>query len=277
MSKRQANVVERIREMILQGQLAPSQKVVEVTLAKNLGVSRTPIRQALPVLAEEGLLVEVPSRGFEVRAFSFSEIFAAIEIRGALEGLSARMIVEQGAPRGLCRSLHECLDLGDQIFSSRTSAGEEMARYSEMNILFHSIIVEGSGSKLISETFQRISRIPFVGVGSIVSALDKKAQIRFHDNLLFAHRQHHSMVQAIENGEGARVEALLKEHVYVAKEGINLMHSAPATEGQEAPIESRKSPVLQFHKTHARLHRSHFDRKTPGADSVAVTLPRKKH
>src|ERR1700687_6422081 len=177
MRKRQTNVVERIREMILQGQLAPSQKVVEVTLAENLGVSRTPIRQALPVLAEEGLLVEVSSGGFEVRAFSFSEIFAAIEIRGALEGLSARMIVEHGASRGLCRSLHECLDLGDQIFLSRTSAGEEMARYSEMNILFHSIIVESSGSKLILETFQRISRIPFVGVGSIVSALDKKTQM----------------------------------------------------------------------------------------------------
>jgi GntR family transcriptional regulator, vanillate catabolism transcriptional regulator len=228
MIKREAKVVVRIREMILQGELVPGQKIVESTLASMLEVSRTPIRQALPVLAEEGILLEAESGGFEVRSFSVPEILDAIDIRGTLEGLSARMIVEHGASRGLCRSLHACLADGDRIFSKRHLVESDEARYSEMNGLFHSLIVDGSGSKLVAETIKRICRIPFVGARAL--AFDKKNPQRLYDILWHAHRQHHSIVQAIESGESARVEALMKEHVYITKEGINLAEPIAAAE-----------------------------------------------
>jgi GntR family transcriptional regulator of vanillate catabolism len=235
MTKQQARVVVRIREMILHGELSTGQKISEVALAAALGVSRTPIRQALPVLAEEGILIPSDSGGFEPRAFSVPEILDAIEIRGALEGISARMIAEHGASRGLCKSLNCCLDCGDRIFSKRHLVEADEAAYSETNALFHSLIVEGSGSKVIAETVQRVSIIPFVGAGAV--AFDKGNLERMYDILSFAHRQHHAIVRAIQEGESSRVEALMKEHVYAQKESINLREDLPEMESAPDPVD----------------------------------------
>ena len=91
------NVALRLREMILRGELAPGERLAEVALAERLGVSRTPIRQALPALAREGLLAAAGRRGYVVRSFSPQDVIDAIETRGLLEGLAARRIAERGA------------------------------------------------------------------------------------------------------------------------------------------------------------------------------------
>ena len=83
--------------MILRGELAPGERLGEVALAERLGVSRTPIRQALPALACEGLLAAAGRRGYLVRSFSPQDVLDAIETRGVLEGLAARRIAERGA------------------------------------------------------------------------------------------------------------------------------------------------------------------------------------
>ena len=94
-----AEAVVRLREMILNGKLSPGQRVAEAPLADMLGVSRTPVRQALPLLAQEGLLVENETRGYLVRAFTVEEITDAIDLRGALESLRLR----SGGGRGVSR------------------------------------------------------------------------------------------------------------------------------------------------------------------------------
>jgi GntR family transcriptional regulator of vanillate catabolism len=70
MAGKNSRVIVRIREMILQGELAPGQRVREVELASKLGVSRTPVRESLPILAQEGVLTHLDTRGFVVRAFT---------------------------------------------------------------------------------------------------------------------------------------------------------------------------------------------------------------
>src|SRR5579862_897999 len=102
--------------MILRGTLQGGQRVAEAMLAEVLGMSRTPIRQALPVLAREGLLVESGARGYLVRTFTRSDILDAIDLRGLLEGFAVRRIAERGASAVLLRQLHECLEEGDRIF-----------------------------------------------------------------------------------------------------------------------------------------------------------------
>ena len=109
MSGKNSRVIVKIREMILHGELPPGQRVREVELAAKLGVSRTPVRESLPILAQEGVLTQLDTRGFVVRAFTPQEIMDAIDVRGALEGLAARMLAEQGPPRRLIHSLHESL------------------------------------------------------------------------------------------------------------------------------------------------------------------------
>src|ERR1700740_3158358 len=98
------NVALRLREMILRGELPPGERLAEVALAERLGVSRTPIRQALPALAREGLRAASARRGFVVRSFSPQDVLDAVETRGVLEGLAARRVAERGATPELIRS-----------------------------------------------------------------------------------------------------------------------------------------------------------------------------
>jgi GntR family transcriptional regulator, vanillate catabolism transcriptional regulator len=220
MAGKHSRVIVRIREMILHGELAPGQRVGEVSLAKSLGVSRTPIREVLPTLAQEGLLTQLDTRGFVVREFTPQEIMDAIDVRGMLEGMAARMLAEQGPPRRLMQSLYDCLREGDEIFAKRHLVESDEARYGEMNKQFHALIVQGAGSKVIADAIECNSRIPFAAAHAI--AFDKVDLRGMYDSLSHAHRQHHAIVQALENCEGTRVAALMFEHAYNIKGSINM-------------------------------------------------------
>lgn len=235
MAGKNSRVIVRIREMILHGELAPGERVREVELASKLGVSRTPVRESLPILAQEGVLTQLDTRGFVVRAFTPQEIMDAIDVRGVLEGLAARMLAEQGPSRRLIQSLHECLREGDEIFAKRHLVESDEARYGEMNKQFHDLIVQGAGSKVIAEAIERTGRIPFAAAYAI--AFDKVNLTGMYEMLRTAHRQHHSIVQALENGEGARVAALMFEHAYLTKASINMSRPAwrPGAEDGDLP------------------------------------------
>src|ERR671922_1019181 len=97
-----------IRELILEGVLAPGKRISELSVAERTGISRTPIRAALQRLEEEGLVETIPSGGFAVKSFSQQDVFDAIEIRGTLEGLAARLAAERGSAARL-GPLRACL------------------------------------------------------------------------------------------------------------------------------------------------------------------------
>ena len=84
-----------LRELVLDGEFSPGERVPEIGLAKRLGVSRTPLRLALSTLAHEGLLEPLPGGGFVVRAFTLRDVTDAIELRGVLEGTAARLAAER--------------------------------------------------------------------------------------------------------------------------------------------------------------------------------------
>jgi GntR family transcriptional regulator of vanillate catabolism len=223
--KQQLQVTLRIREMILQGELSPGQRVPESSIAQQLGISRTPVRQALPALAEEGLLVPAGRRGYAVRVFTINEIVTALDIRAALEGMAARLLTERGVSHVLLRQLKDCLNEGDALFAKRhIEKGDEIA-YGRMNRRFHDAILDAVDNSIIGGVVMRLERVPFVSPETI--AFDKKSTEDIYDLLFHAHRQHHAITQALENGEGARVEALMKEHVYAQKQSMNLIGHRP--------------------------------------------------
>src|SRR6218665_3407536 len=105
----------QLRELILAGELAPGSRIAEVTLVERIGVSRTPIRAALQRLEQEGLLQPLPGGGYAVRVFSEREVADAIELRGTLEGLAARLAAERGAPPAQLDLAREALDQIDAV------------------------------------------------------------------------------------------------------------------------------------------------------------------
>ncbi|HET9863686.1 MAG TPA: GntR family transcriptional regulator [Steroidobacteraceae bacterium] len=228
MSRQMAEAVVRLREMVLNGKLAPGQRVAEAPLADLLGMSRTPVRQALPVLAQEGLLVENETRGYLVRAFTATEITDAIDVRGALEALAAQRVVERGVSRSLARDLHRCLDDGDALLARRRLEDGDEVSYAEMNARFHALILHAADSAILSSAFERIARVPFAGPQAL--AFDRLRLDQMYDRLHYAHRQHHAIVGALESGQAGRVDALMREHAHGVKESLNLVsvHAAAA-------------------------------------------------
>ncbi len=221
MSTQLAEAVVRIREMILNGKLAPGQRVAEAPLADMLGVSRTPVRQALPLLEREGVLIEHETRGYLVRAFTAAEITDAIDLRGAIEALAAQRVAEMGVSKALSRSLHVILEDGDAILRKRHIEESDEALYADMNARFHSAILEAADSAILSAAMERNSHVPFAGPQAL--AFDKTQLDRMYDRLHYAHHQHHAVVEALEAGQSGRVEALMREHAQGVKESLNLV------------------------------------------------------
>lgn len=218
--KHQPVAMLRIREMILQGALAPGERVREADIAERLKISRTPVRQALPALAQEGLLVVSGKRGYAVRAFTPRESLEAIELRAVLEGIAARSLAERGISRELLADLRACLAAGDTIFAKRTIIEEDELRYGEMNSRFHRLILEGAGRPLLIALTERCSVVPFAAPLTI--AFSSHGPEAMFDLLFYAHQQHHSIVDAIQSRDGGRAELLFREHAFTQKKSMSL-------------------------------------------------------
>ena len=90
-----AEVLERLRDMIIEGRLQPGQRVNEGAIGAQLGVSRTPLREAIKTLASEGLVEILPAKGAIVKTFTARDLYQTLEVLKALEQLGGRMACEQ--------------------------------------------------------------------------------------------------------------------------------------------------------------------------------------
>ena len=140
----------RLREMVLAGELPGGSRIAEVAISEQLGVSRTPVRSALMRLEQEGLLESLPNGGYAVRTFSERDVADAIELRGTLEGLSARLAAERGAPPVVLREARACLRRIDKLLRQPALDDAAFSRYVAFNEEFHRLLSEMAGSALIA-------------------------------------------------------------------------------------------------------------------------------
>ncbi len=209
-----------LRELILSGELAAGERIAELALVERLGVSRTPVRMALVKLSEEGLLDAIPSGGYAVKAFSEADIFDAIEVRGTLEGLAARTAAERGIGSILLREMRNCLRELDRVVGKGALAGEDFSDYVRLNAQFHSALHEACGSAMIRRQVERAAALPFASPSGFVMAQSILPEARVVFTI--AQDQHHCILDAIENREGARAEALTREHARLARRNLEL-------------------------------------------------------
>jgi len=216
-----------LRELILGGQLRAGERIAEVGMSERLGVSRTPLRAALIKLEQEGLLeAGANDRGYRVRRFGRADIEDAIELRGTLEGLAARLAAERGAPPELLREAHEALAAIDAMFERNTEgsaplAPEEFAIYVEHNERFHALLGRMPGSETVRRQLERAAAAPFASPNAFMAAQARLASSR--RTLVVAQEQHRQVLDAIERREGTRAEALMREHARLARR--NLEHA----------------------------------------------------
>jgi GntR family transcriptional regulator of vanillate catabolism len=210
----------KLREMILRGELAPGQRVREAELAERLNISRMPVRQALPALLQEGLIVRVSQRAFAVRTFTHHESLETVRLRAALEGYAARQVAERGPPPALLARLRELLDEGDRLFAGRRLAADYEVRYGDMNAQLHSAVLEAAQFPLLQSFVGRCHLVPFTAPDSIAFAEIGEDEIY---RLLFtAHQQHHALVEALAQRQPDRAEFLFREHAVTQEHSMRL-------------------------------------------------------
>jgi GntR family transcriptional regulator, vanillate catabolism transcriptional regulator len=203
--------VMQLRAKLLAGEFPPGERVAELALAPMLGVSRTPLRLALTQLEHEGLLRTLPGGGFVVRDFTISDIRDAIELRGILEGSAARFAAERWTnPRSL-NPLARSVAAMDALFEA---ASFDFAAYVAENERFHTALLDLAQSAMLARALAQATALPFASASAFVMAqseIDKRNRI-----LLIAQDQHRLILEAVQNREGGRAEALAREHARLA-------------------------------------------------------------
>ena len=210
----------QLRELILSGELPGGMRIAELAIVERLGVSRTPIRAALLRLEQEGLLEALPNGGYAVRTFSERDISESIELRGTIEGLLARLAAERGAPPVVLGDARRCLEQIDAFLRSSALSETAFSQYVALNERFHALLREMAGSDVITHQLDRVMSLPFASPSAFVVEQADSPQAR--DMLVVAQDQHWQVVEAIERREGARAEALMREHSRIAQRNLRL-------------------------------------------------------
>lgn len=233
MESQQERVLVQLRDLILKGEFSPGERLGEVALAERLKASRTPVRLALTTLEQEGLVEPSPAGGYVMRRLTAAEIADAIAVRGHLEGMAARLVAEHGVSRQLALGLHECLKAGDRALNKPELDLDDYAAYTDMNTRFHQLVVEASGNAALIRAIEVNNRLPFAAASAMLpmqSTIEEGRQW-----LYIAHRQHHSLVQAMERGEGTRAQAIASEHVQIAQMNLDYALERPEASVKLAP------------------------------------------
>lgn len=214
----QVQALLRLREMILSGALPAGARIAELSVVEKLGFSRTPIRAALMRLEQEGLLDALPNGGYAVKTFSERDVSEAIELRGTLEGLSARLSAERGAPPVVLNEARECLREIDAVLSQPALNDDAFSSYVALNARFHALLSEMAGSAVIGKELARASGLPFASPSAFVVLQANSPAAR--DMLIVAQDQHWQVLDAIERREGSRAESLMREHSRIAQRNL---------------------------------------------------------
>jgi GntR family transcriptional regulator, vanillate catabolism transcriptional regulator len=208
-----------LRELLLNGAFKPRERVPELRLVEELGVSRTPLRIALMTLEHEGLLETLPGGGFVAREFTRADIDDAIELRGVLEGTAARLAAERLESEGELEPLRDCSRELDAVVHAPSI--ETFMEYVRLNEEFHHGFRELAKSPQLDRALEHVLALPFAPPSALLMAVHS-ALPESWEILLVAQHQHHAIVDAIARREGARADAIAREHARIARRNLDI-------------------------------------------------------
>jgi DNA-binding GntR family transcriptional regulator len=191
-------LVARLRDLIIEGEFAPGSRVPERALCQRFQVSRTPLREALKVLAADGLIRLAPNRGARVAALTVADVEEMFPVMGALEALAGELAAGRITEEGLAevRALHYQMVLHHKR--------GERAAYFRLNQQIHETIMTAAGNPTLTGLYQglagRIRRARYL------ANMSARRWAR-------AVEEHEAILAALEARDGPRLGALLKEHL----------------------------------------------------------------
>ena len=205
-------VFENIRNAILDSTLKPGERLMEIQLAEQLGVSRTPVREAIRKLELEGLVIMVPRKGAYVASISKKEVLDIMELRIGLEGIAARLAAERISKHEIEDLEHISTALGKSIEKNDL---ESMMKYDEE---FHNYIFEITGNYKLKSIFATIWE-PVYNKFRLSYMSDYSSAVNIVD-------EHKKILTALKKGNKDLAESLAKEHIEKSEQFMidHLMH-----------------------------------------------------
>ena len=214
------NEYEELKRQILVGEIAPGTRMMEVELAEDMGVSRTPVREAIRKLEKEGLVTIEPRRGAYASDISIKDMVDVLEVRQMLEGMAASMAAQKVTEE-------EKLDFveANSAYKNAVKKGniEEIIRYDE---LFHQLIVSYSGNKTLNQLLSQVQELAL-----------RFRYIYYDDFSRYENMpvEHEEIEEAIISGDTQKAKVVAEEHVerlkkFVIDEGKNLFQNTKENE-----------------------------------------------
>lgn len=194
------SIAAAIRSAIASGQLRPGDPVPEALIAEQMGVSRSPVREAFRKLEEQGLLVSYPHRGTYVTTFTEKDAAEIYQLRVGLEGLALRWAIEAGDGPALAAKLSRVVDRMRPL--AGTTNYSEMA---ELDSEFHTIIIEASGNSRLQQIWRGMDPFVWMLVGFL-----KQEMSRVPERLI---PEHEEVVDAIAQNNPRVAEEAIHIHI----------------------------------------------------------------
>ena len=191
-------IVESIERLILQGDLAPGERLKEQAMCDMLNVSRAPLREAFRVLENQGFLESKSRRGMFVSTLSRKEAINIYTIRANLESLAVFLAVKEAGP-GLAAPLYE---IHDKMKAAVVSG--DVTSYAENNLLFHETLIAACGNQLLIDMLRRFNKQTARYRKKILSTAGKPAE---------SIQRHEELLKSIENNDAEHAEELRKKSI----------------------------------------------------------------
>ena len=200
-----------LRTAIIEGEFRPGERIIEQRLAANLGLSRTPVREAVRMLAADGLVIATRHRGAIVRPLERADVLDLYELRARLESYAAELASSRAQEADLAE-----IDAGIRDFAAAMGRGDldvldKTRLYSQANRRVHTAITEASGH----------ARLGHILASTIDAPLVFKAFREFSQAELERSNNFHEMIRdRIAEGEPARASALMYEHIMEGRDRV---------------------------------------------------------
>ncbi|NSX54922.1 GntR family transcriptional regulator [Parasulfitobacter algicola] len=207
-AKRADIIADSLEELVFKGEFSDGQRLDEIKLAENFGVSRTPIREALQRLVLSGVAEQIPRRGVFVRKPGPVELLEMFETMAELEAACGRFAAHRMTDQGIAQLKQSNCRCQDAVLA------QDAARYYTENEIFHQEIYRGSANGYLEKEALRLqSRLrPY-----------RRVQLRFRGRLAQSMAEHEKIVTALEAGDANCASNALREHVAVQGERFQQM------------------------------------------------------
>jgi len=217
--KASAAAARLLREAILSGELPPGQVLGEELLGRRLGISRTPVREALVLLQLDGLVEQPANRRAVVRTFTADDLNEMHSLRAVLEGHAARSAAGRLTPRDLSALERSC-----ERYASLATRDDELPQLVEENMAFHDTIVRAAGSERLAQMIRSTTALPIIYRSYMTYSRENRER---------AHADHLGILEALRAEDAPRADKLMKDHVLLARDialdHLALMESAEAS------------------------------------------------